>query len=53
MPDLGYTADEAGSFVSEGSGFLSFINESGESVTITIAANAESGLTAVTILSEQ
>jgi hypothetical protein len=52
MSDLGYTADDSGSFISEGTGFLSYVNESGESVTMTIAEDAESGLTAVTILSE-
>lgn len=53
MSDLGYTMDESGSFISDGTGFLSYVNESGEAVTITIAEDAESGLTAVTILSEE
>jgi hypothetical protein len=52
MPELGYTFDESGSFMAEGSGFLNFVNENEETVTVTISQDPSSGLTSVTILSD-
>ncbi len=52
MPELGYTFDESGSFMAEGSGFLNFVNENEETVTVTISQDPSSGLTSITILSD-
>ena len=52
MVGIGYTLDEAGSFVSEGNGLLTFTNATEESVTITISEDTDTGLTTVTVLSD-
>jgi hypothetical protein len=52
MAELGFTQDEASSFVSEGNGLLTYLNENDESLTITISEDVDSGLTTVTLLSE-
>ncbi len=50
MAELGWTFDEAASFVMDGTGFLNYTNEDGESLNITIAEDADTGLTSVTLL---
>lgn len=52
MATLGYTLDEAGSFVAEGNGMLTYTNGDGESVSITISEDSDTGLTTVTVLSD-
>ena len=52
MSDLGYTLDDSSSFVAEGTGLLTYINDDGENVSVTIAEDPDSGLTSVTILSD-
>ena len=52
MTELGYTFDESSSFVTEGAGMLTYVNDNDESVSITIAEDPDSGLTSVTILAD-
>lgn len=50
MSDRGYTLDEAGSIMVEGTGLLAYTTPDGGNVTITISE--DNGVTTVTILSE-
>lgn len=50
MSDMGYTLNEAGSMIVEGTGLLVYTSADGSDVTITISE--DSGITSVTILSE-
>ncbi len=52
MVGIGYTLDEASTFVAEGNGLLVYINANEESITITISEDTNTGLTTVTILSD-
>lgn len=52
MDELGFALDENGSFTAPGSGLLTYVNIDDESVTVTIAQDADSGLTTVTILTD-
>lgn len=52
MVEMGYTLDEGSSFITEGTGLITFVNADGESVTVTIAEDTDSGLTSVTILAD-
>jgi hypothetical protein len=52
MVGIGYTLDEASSFVSEGNGLLTYTNDAEGSVSITISEDTDSGLTTVTVLSD-
>jgi hypothetical protein len=52
MMALGYTQNTESSYIAEDTGILTYANEDGEEVSITIAKDSASGLTTVTILSD-